>query len=195
MQSAVRLGWKSWRDAMSVWRFPGPVECEKRCASGPRQTGGSPGNKRGPDTWTHVGERPAAASYLGHLEASKALASLPLCASRTSAVARARLICICASQPDGVPASQSGSSWRPEVGASATAHVATGCCPHRSGSCLPASGALACTDRTAASLVAFALQELVCPTASGLALLGVARILFNAARPLPILPPSSQPLR
>ena len=78
--------------------------------------------------------------------------------------------------------------------------LSTGCCPpgpHRSGSCLPASGALACTDRTVPSLVAFALQELVCPTASGLALLGVARILFNAARPLPILssPPSSQPLR
>jgi hypothetical protein len=56
---------------MSVWRFPGPVDCEKRCASGPRQTGGSPGNKRGPGTWTHVLERPAS-----YLEASKALASL-----------------------------------------------------------------------------------------------------------------------
>lgn len=114
----------------------------------------------------------------------------PLCASRTAAVARSlNLHCAVASRACIVLCTYLGraaaagerreSVW--------TAHVATGCGPHRSGSCLPASGALACTDRTAPSLVAFALQELVCPTACGLALLGVARILFNVARPLPNL--------
>jgi hypothetical protein len=43
MQPAVRLGWKGLGKLMSVWRFPGPVESEKRCARRPRQTaGGSP---------------------------------------------------------------------------------------------------------------------------------------------------------
>lgn len=177
---------------MSVWRFPGPVDCEKRCASGPRQTGGSPGNKRGPGTWTHAhpqlsvrGQPPAASVISRSFESAE-----PLCASRTSAVARSlNLHCAVASRACIVLCTYLGraaaagerreSVW--------TAHVATGCGPHRSGSCLPASGALACTDRTAPSLVAFALQELVCPTACGLALLGVARILFNVARPLPNL--------